>query len=318
MLIQLLLVILGFLVLTKSADEAIKRLVLLSRHFGMSEFTISFMVVGIVSILPELSIGVNSAFNGVSSLGLGVILGSNIADLTLVVGMVALIGGGIRLHHPIISEAPWILAATALPLLLLLDGEISRIDGVILLAGFAVYLTRLLQHKGHKTGKKVKVNIHFFKELAMTLVCVAAILLSGMVITDSVKEISAGLAVPIFFIGVVLAIGTCLPELIFAITATNHHHSDLGVGDILGNVLADCMGVLGLIAIIQPIQLKYPQLALLSAGLMVLSILLLLLLFRLKKSISPKEGMALVLAYVFFLIIQTFAEGLVLAQNAAA
>jgi len=108
-----------------------------------------------------------------------------------------------------------------------------------------------------------------------------------------------------------------MPELIFAVNAATHHHGDLSVGDILGNVLADCMGALGLIALVQPIKPAYPQLAILSGSLAVLSMLLLLVVFRVNGQVGKKEGLALVLLYVIFLAVQTFAEGIVTASPAA-
>src|SRR3989344_7340606 len=133
-------ILLGFIAITLSARQAMKSVIAISRHYRVPEFTISFLLVGIISILPELSIGVNSALNGTGNFGLGIVLGSNIADLTLVLGIVALASRGIRVEEFIIKQSAVFISFVAPPLVLLLDGELSRLDGILLVGVFAAYV----------------------------------------------------------------------------------------------------------------------------------------------------------------------------------
>ncbi|MBI2598475.1 MAG: hypothetical protein HYW50_04735 [Candidatus Diapherotrites archaeon] len=161
-LLQLGLLAVAFLVLVKSASIAIKKLVKISRHFGLPEFTISFLVVGIVAIFPELAIGINAAIAGNPSLGLGIVFGSNIADLTLIIGIVVLSSRTVRLHEFALKQMTLLVFATILPFAFLLDGEISRADGAMLLLAFAFYVYRMLKiHKNSedKTVIKEKANV---------------------------------------------------------------------------------------------------------------------------------------------------------------
>src|SRR3989344_5764483 len=98
LLVNATIILIGLVLLSKATPEAIKRALFLARHWGFSEFVISFLFIGGVAILPEMLIGIISALSGVSSFGAGIVIGSNIADLTLIVGLVALFTNGIRLH----------------------------------------------------------------------------------------------------------------------------------------------------------------------------------------------------------------------------
>jgi cation:H+ antiporter len=105
-LVPILLICAGLAIVILSADEAIKRLFNLAKYLRLSEFVVSFVIAGIVTVLPELSIGVLAAVEGTSSLGFGVILGSNIADLTLVIGIALLFSGEMQLDKKNYQEYP--------------------------------------------------------------------------------------------------------------------------------------------------------------------------------------------------------------------
>ncbi len=313
-LIELFIITIGFFLLTKSADEAITRLVALSRHFNVSEFFISFILVGSLAVLPELSIGISSALNGSPSFGLGIVFGSNIADLTLVVGLVIISTHSMALHSPVIKKSKWFLIAVALPVLFLLDSELSSLEGLLLISAYALYVFWL--HKGKPVGKNIDVKARLDKRTLATnlLVLMAALALlffMGHVISNAALEIGLMLSLPVFFIGAILAVGTCLPELTLAIRASNHNHGELGFGNILGNVMADSMGTLGIIALIAPIRPAYPALAITSGFFMILSMLALILLLRFKKKLDKMDGVFLIILYMFFFIAQVIAEKMI-------
>ncbi len=298
-----------FVFLIKSAQELTTRLVRLAKIIGLPEFTTSFLVIGIIAVLPELSIGINSALRGESSFGLGIVFGSNIADLTLIIGFTALFANSLRLHNSTIKEIKTMLATTTLPVVMLLDGEISRTDGALLLAAFIIYIYIVIRSHRHPQLQNHKNHApNLIKELILTSAMFSVLFISGHIITEQAMKISELILVPIFFIGTLLAIGTCLPELSFAITATKRKHGELGFGDILGNVFADCMATIGIIAIISPIKPEFPQLAIFSGALMLLALLALVALFFIKKQITKKEGAALIILYIIFIMIQFLFE----------
>ena len=134
---------------------------------------------------------------------------------------------------------------------------------------------------------------------------------SAQLITDSAKQINSAIALPIFFVGIVVAVGTCLPEFVVSLKSNKNRHGELGLGDILGNVFADCLLTLGIITVISPIKPEYPLLVITAAFLMIFSMLTLIVLSRSEDRISKDEGIFLIILYFFFLALQFGLEQLI-------
>ncbi len=301
--------LLAFLVLIKSANFSIKRVIRLARHYEISEYLVSFVLVGTISIFPELAIGISSALEGSSSFGLGIVFGSNVMDLTLIIGLVVLMANTLKLKGEVLQQTPLLFATVALPVVLLLDGEISRFDGLLLLAAFAYYIyTTFKSKENHAPIQRVKPKILVSAEIGMLVIGLIVLFASGHVITEAAVHLSSQLAVPLFFLGTLLAIGTCMPELSVAASASKGKHAELGFGDVLGNVFADCTATIGIIALISPIRPHQPLLAISGGISMIVALLVLIALFNHTKTISKTRGMILVLLYVFFLISQLVIE----------
>ncbi|MFA4855236.1 MAG: hypothetical protein WC634_01440 [archaeon] len=305
-------ILIGFILLSKAASEAIKRVITLARHWCFSEFAISFLFIGLVAILPEMLIGIISAFGGVSSFGAGVVIGSNIADLTLIVGIVALFTNGIRLHDHTFGNVKKLFVFTLLPFVLFIDGSLSRIDGLMLICAFILYLFLMLRRNSRVSVSRLcNKSVPVFRELLILFFAVGIMILSAYLITNAAEQVSSFLALPIFFIGVVIAIGTCLPELILSLKSNRLRHGELGLGDVLGNVFADCLLTLGVIAVIAPITVDYPLIVLTAIFLMIFSMLALVILSRSENRISKDEGLYLIMLYFLFLAIQFGLERLI-------
>src|SRR3989344_2184475 len=222
---EILIIAAGFTALAISARFAIRSLIRVSRHYEVPEFVISFLLVGVVAILPELSIGINAALQGTPNFGLGIVFGSNIADLTLIIGLVAIAANGFRVHSYTLRNSRFLLLAVLLPVLLLWDGGISRLDGFILLAGFAWYVFGMLSDRGswpHSHSMKEEANVP--AELIVLAASLAALFVSGDIILGAATSISTMLMLPLFFVGLLAAVGTCLPELNFEIQAAKKRH----------------------------------------------------------------------------------------------
>lgn len=304
-LLAIVLLCVGLALVILSADEAIKRLLSLARFLRLSEFVISFVLAGVIAILPELSIGVLAAAQGTSSLGYGVILGANVADLTLVIGVVVLLSGNVHLDKTIIKNMRLSFAAVILPVVLFFDGEISRLDGVILIAAFVLYVFYLLKSKhngGSFVGKRPRKQ--FTIDLSVLLGSLALLFVGGTLITDNSQTLSVALGLPLFIVGLVVAVGTCLPEMAFAIRSCNQMHCGLGLGNILGNVLADSLLTIGIIALIQPIKPDLFMPPLLTGVVMAISALVVFVLSR-DGVLDRRDGLLLVLIYALFIVVQS-------------
>ncbi|HEY9760077.1 MAG TPA: sodium:calcium antiporter [Oculatellaceae cyanobacterium] len=294
----------GLVLVIVAADEAIKRLLNLARYFRLSEFVISFVLAGVIAILPELTIGVIAATEGASSLGYGVILGANVADLTIVIGVVSLFAGEIHLDKAMLRNIRLSFLAVVLPVVLFWDGEISRLDGVVLIGAFLVYLFFLLRgkHDGAVFPDRWPKR-RIMLQLLILLGSMALLFVGATLITDSSETLSATLGLPLFVVGLIVAVGTCLPEMIFAIRACNKAHCGLGLGNILGNVLADSLLTIGVIALISPIKPVYVLPPLSTGVLMVASAVIVIGLSR-DGVLCRRDGLVLVLVYALFIAIQ--------------
>lgn len=308
--ISFILICVGLALIIVTADVAIKRLVNISRYFRLSEFTTSLIISGIVAILPELSIGITAALEGSSSLGFGVILGANVADLTLVLGVVLLLSRKMRLDSATVKQIRISLLAVVLPVMLFLDGSISRFDGAILVAVFAIYIVYMLRLKREEGEVKLrKGRLRFAANFVILVLSLVLLFVGGNLITGSAQELSVMLGLPLFIIGLVVAIGTCLPEMAFALRASRKKHTHLGLGNIFGNVLADSMLTIGVIALIQPIEPNHPVTALSTGLFMVFSAALVALLSR-KRVLTRMSGLVLTACYVAFIGMQYAVEEL--------
>jgi len=304
MLTDILLLVMGFVILVLSSRIAIRRLLNISKHFGISEFLVSFFIVGTVAVFPELAIGINSAIKGISSFGFGVVVGSNIVDLTLIMGIFILSSYKIKLHAATVKQSKRFLFAIIMPILLIIDGILSRVDGFILITAFIAYVVISLKSKLNSSAASKKEKFNLLFEFGILAICLYALLFAGSIITDVSETLSIALSIPIFILGTILAIGTCIPELTFAIQSSKSKHSELGVGDILGNVFADCMLTLGIIALIHPIVFEQKLFAISDGIFMIFSMLAVLYVFNRKTILSKKHGLILISLYFVFILLQ--------------
>ncbi|HLC33205.1 MAG TPA: hypothetical protein VJJ82_05230 [Candidatus Nanoarchaeia archaeon] len=290
-------------VLYKAGFYAVKSVTHLARALRVTEFVTSFILIAFISSLPEAFISIVAAFEGDPSLGIGTLLGSNIADLTLILGIVGLAGRGLRIHSSIIRKDIYFVALTILPVLLGIDGTLSRIDAIVLLCagiGFAYVLIkeRAYFHEEHHE------HDHLLKSVIVLLVSLAALLLSAHAIVWSTHSLAIGLGVSSLLLGLVFtALGTTLPELTFSLQSIKKKHASLALGDILGVVVVDATIMVGLTALIMPITLNlfvFGVVGVFTAFAAVFAVLFM----RSGKMLSTEESLTLIFFYVAFVVAQ--------------
>jgi len=307
----LLILLAGIAIVVYGADEAIKRLLGLSKFFRLSAFVVGVVIAGTLAVLPELSIGILSAVGGSSTFGLGLIFGANVADLTLVIGVVVLIAGEQKMTRDMLKNLRISFIAVLLPVFLLLDGEISTIDGGILVAAFVVYVIWLLKsgHGDREVAERMRLSKRVVRlgiTVFLLIIGITVLFIGSSLVTDSAQELSEVLGLPLFLIGLVVAIGTCLPEMAFAIRASETEGS-IGIGNILGNVLADSLLTIGIIALIHPIRLPSLTSPIVTGVFVAASAVFVYLRSR-DGDLNKKDAILLIGAYALFVIIQYLFE----------
>src|SRR3989344_579356 len=304
--INLILFLIFFFVLIKSSQYAIRYSSRLSKTFRVSEFIFSFFIVAIISAFPETTISIISAIRGVPEFGLGTLLGSNVADLTLVFGIVALISAkGISVKNQILKKDLFCLALLLLPLIMGLNGHFSRLEGILLvLAGLLFFFTLFMESKMFKKKLKILKGNSVFKNSALLILSLAVLLISSNYTVKFGVDFANDIKIPAVLIGLtIISIGVCLPELIFSIRAIKSKHNGLAFGDILGTVIIDATIVIGIIAIIKPFSFN-PVIIYVTGLAMFLGGLLTFLFSRSGNVLSKREGIYLLLFYALYLIIE--------------
>jgi cation:H+ antiporter len=253
----------GLALLVWSADRFVEGAASAARHFGMSPLLIGMVVVGFGTSAPEMTVSALAAAQGNSGIALGNAYGSNIANIALILGATALIGP-IAVHSRVLQkELPLLTAATALAAWQLLDGEIDRVDAVVLLAVFALVMGWSVWQGTRK--RRDALGNEFEQELlehAMPLgrsifwlvVGLAFLIVSSRMLVWGAVEIALSFGVSDLVIGLtIVAVGTSLPELASSIIAARKGEHDIALGNVIGSNLFNTLAVVGIAGAIAPI-----------------------------------------------------------------
>jgi len=196
------------------------------------------------------------------------------------------------------------------PIILMLDHYLSVIDGCVLLLAFSIYMIRLFNQRkefrkttDHVSKKDARRSFIWFA------VGVIGLLISAKFVVMFATAIATEMSVPMLLIGlVIVAIGTTLPELAFETKAAIAGHEEMTLGDLFGSLVTNSTLVLGTVAIISPIEIANFSLFLVAAGFMFLTLILFTIFIRSEEGISWQGGVALILLYVIFIIIELVLE----------
>lgn len=300
--------LLGAIVLSKSATYLVRTVTQLGILFKLSEFSIAFILMSFATSLPELSVGVSAALEGKPILSLGTIFGSNIADLTIIIGLPALIAGGIRIESQVRNRDIFYVALISIiPLVLILDGLLSRVDGLAILVLFIFYIFRLFgqQEKHTKRLGEIKDHPSIIRHFGYFFIEVLALILSATLLVKLATFIASDLKIPLVLVGLaIVALGTTLPELSFELFTLTKRQSGLALGNILGSVVTNSCLILGITALISPIEVASDILFLVSAIFFMLVLLIFISFIRSQYKLTWREGMILVFIYALFILVE--------------
>ena len=232
-----------------SADRFVAGAAGLSCHFGVPPIVVGIVVIGFGTSAPELLISTISAWQGNSGLALGNAIGSNIANIGLILGVTAFITPLVVAKQTLRVEYPVLLLATAVVWFLLSDGDLSFADGFCLIAmlfGALLFLTISAIRAHEPKIDPEELDGGLLKALFWTVVGLALLLVSSKILVDASVELAQIFGVSDLVIGLtIVAIGTSLPELAASITGALKHHSDLAIGNVVGSNIFNTLGVIG-------------------------------------------------------------------------
>ena len=257
-------IIVGLILLVWSADRFVEGAAATAKHLGMPTLLIGMVIIGFGTSAPELAVSAMAAADGNPGLALGNGYGSNITNIALIVGLTALIAP-IAVHSQVIrKELPLLIVLTAIAGAQLMDGELSRLDGWILLAvfaavmGWSIYMG--IKSKGDPLGSETEAEIiahpmPLKTAIIWLVIGLVLLIVSSRLLVWGAVTIAQSLGVSDLVIGLtIVAIGTSLPELASAIAAVKKNEHDLILGNILGSGIFNTLAVVGLAAVIEPLK----------------------------------------------------------------
>ncbi|MCU7814993.1 MAG: calcium/sodium antiporter [Candidatus Thiodiazotropha sp. (ex Lucinoma kastoroae)] len=254
-------ILVGLIILVWSADRFISGAAALADNLGVSPMLIGLTVVGLGTSAPEVLVSTMAAMNGNPGLAIGNAIGSNIANIGLILGFTALIIP-LSVHSSVLKrEYPILLAVTLLCLLLMWDGELNQFDGAVLaitlvgVLGWMIYTakTGAADPIADEFDAEIPHDIPTRKAIILLLVGLAFLLLSSHLLVWGATNVATALGVSDVIIGLtIVAIGTSLPELAASITSAMKGEDDLAIGNVIGSNLYNMLAVLSIPGLVAP------------------------------------------------------------------
>lgn len=292
-------------VLVRGADLFVEGAKKIGSALGMSSFAIGVLIVGIGTSLPELASSIAAVIAGSTEIVIANAVGSNITNILLIVGVLALLGGPVMINKNLLkTELPIFFIATVHFVATVYDGVVDRIEALLLFGTFCAYMWYLLSsNNAAKKEMAVKDNHDKIttKNVVFIITGIIAVLVGAHFTVEMAVNIAIGLSVPIGLVAIgAIAIGTSLPELFVSLQALKSGETDLAIGNIFGSNAFNILMVVGLPGLIMPLVAGEVVMKLGLAVLIAASLILFVI--GLARQVQRWEGIAMIIFFVFFLI----------------
>ncbi|MBO7042347.1 MAG: calcium/sodium antiporter [Alphaproteobacteria bacterium] len=303
MISSVLFLILGFVLLIYGAHILVDGATALARKFDIPEIVIGLTVVACGTSAPEAAVSISSVISGNSAVGIGNILGSNIVNIFVILGLSALIANLHVKKNTILYEIPFLGFVS---LLLLFMGwqysMISRTGALVLLGLFLLFFLYLYKvSKKHKTENPEIENMSFIKMVCFIILGIVALIIGAKITVNSATDIAHFLNVSERIIGLtIVAFGTSLPELVTCVIAAFKHRPGIVIGNVVGSNLFNVLFVLGLTGLIKPVPFEHAFLMDAALGI-IAAVLLWVLVFKDKK-FNRIDGVVFLIIYLAYTI----------------
>lgn len=296
------LLILGFVLLIKGADFFVDGASSIAHILKIPSVVIGLTVVAMGTSAPEASVSIAAGIAGNSDISLGNIIGSNIFNLLMVIGISAVV-------YPVVSQKDiigrdmwWNIGASAALFALILDGEISRIEGVLLLLSMTVYLIIVIRNAlKTRITDQADAEMSLPKSIIALVLGLAAIIAGGNMVVDNAELIAKAWGMSDTLVGLtIVAVGTSLPELVTSLTAARKGDSGIALGNAVGSCLFNIMFILGLASVLTPIHAAAELVT--DTGIMIAASVIMLVLALSGRKTNRKEGLLCVLLYAAYTV----------------
>ncbi len=308
------LLIIGFIILIKGADLFVSGSSGLAKHFRISPIIIGLTIVAFGTSAPEAAVSITAALNGTSDITIGNVVGSNLINISLIIGVAAVIYPLKVQKATIIKEIPLALLGSVVLLILVLDinlqnhsvNILTRADGLILIAFFIIFLYYIiemaLKHQATRNDQvKESQKENLKKYIIYTIIGLVGVTFGGWLVVNKSQEIALSLGMSETLVGLtIVAIGTSLPELVTAITAALKKENEIALGNIVGSNIFNTLFILGVSSVITPLVLE-TKIIFDIIIMIVLTFVLLIFSTTHKSKINRFEGLLLTIVYLIYL-----------------
>ena len=304
---QVLLLIFGIVVVLKSADWLTNGAVGLATKLGISQIVIGLTIVAIGTSMPEFFVSIVSAIKGTPDLAVGNIVGSNIFNVLLIVGVAATVAPIAIQRATVRRDIPIAIVASIMLTFMMLDDNISRIDALILFAAFIAFIWITLRNSKNNANEKdasTEKVIPTWKSVLFIIFGLVGLVLGSNIFVDNASSLAHGWGISDAVIGLtIVAGGTSLPELATSAVAARKGDSGIAIGNVLGSNVFNILMILGLTGIISPMHIQ--NITYIDMAVMVISMALFWLFSFTKLRVERWEGCVLIacfLGYITWLV----------------
>lgn len=332
---EIIIFIVSFFILVWASKILISSLTRIAVFMQISEYALSFIIIGVATSVPELFLAISSGFRGIPEISFGNIIGANLLNITLIVGLVAVIAGGIKSNSEIKKDIVPLLTIAFLPFIFGLDGKLSWVDGALLIIIYVWHLSWFLRKKHifEKTNSEligrskridekleikyraerglplyVPYHLSIVRQVFMFLGAIVLLIIASFLIVNVAQSVTESLELGLVAFGIfAVALGTTIPELIFGIRSIMLKHNEMTVGNAFGSVAVNSTLVIGLAALISPVEVNLNRDFFTSMIFIALSLLAIKVFFKRDKgAISAREGLILISIYTVFMVLKIF------------
>ena len=303
MILNILFIVIGIVLVLWGADRLTDGAVAVAEKMKMPQIVIGLTIVAMGTSMPEFCVSLISALKGTSDLAVGNIVGSNIFNTLLIVGVSALVAPMSIMKTTVRKDIPFALVASALLLIMCLDGDISRIDAAILFAMFLIFMyitLRGAKAQGTDVEEKEKKPMATWLSVVWILVGLACLIGGSNLFVEGATAVATNLGVSEAVIGLtIVAGGTSLPELATSVVSARKGNSGIAIGNALGSNVFNILAILGITGMITPMTLK--GITYIDFSMLVISIMLVWLFSFTKYKIERWEGAVLTAVFIGYI-----------------
>lgn len=300
---QILLLALGFVMLVKGADRFVDGAASVAAKFGIPQLVIGLTVVAMGTSAPEAAVSISAAMAGSAEITIGNIVGSNILNVLIILGLSSVIAPLAVSKSTVRIEIPFMIFITAVLAFLGKNGVIGRIAGAALLVLFVLYLAyTIVVAVKNKDGEEEEIKqMPLLKSIILTVIGLVVVIIGSRFTVSSASYIAKAMGLSERFIGLtIVALGTSLPELFTSVAAARKNNADIAIGNIVGSNIFNILFVVGLSSMIIPVP--FASNFIFDTGVCIASsVLLLLCCFRHHRLTRP-AGIAMLLCYAAYFV----------------